>query len=295
MIAIFNYKFDLNTIITAFLSIFLIGFLADISLLRDSGIIISVILFLYSFINEKTIIVQNIKKIIFKDKTTFSILIILLASMFFSSGFAYYNSYISLHYLSKAILNISLFGLILASLEQNKIVLTIIKYSIVTAFIIIILKFILFYPGTEYKLDRMYSSYFELLFPFIFTMFVFSKKSPVYAFLSAISIIMVLFTGARGAYGAGLVEIIIIIIFSIYTKKSSMKQILGRFTFIFIGLSILLPMIYFSTSTIKQNVERGLNPSGRDLIIKERLPLFFLKVGGRVFPLRGHLRVHHAL
>lgn len=274
MLTKYNNRLHINTIVAIFLGIFLIGFLADISILRDVGISISVFLFIYILFFHKENTLLNIKGFLTSSKWVFITFLLLISSMTFSSIFAYYDSHTSLHYLFKALLNISLFAIIVASLSQEKIIFDIIKYAVITAFIIISFKFLVLIPILDAKIERTYSNYFELLFPFIFAMAIFSKQQGFYGLLSAISIVMVLFTGARGAYGAGIGEILIILAFYIYIKRPSLRKIYGMFTFIFLSLIILISTLYIKTDFIKGRIDIGFNPSSRDIIIKERLPIF---------------------
>ena len=281
-----TYFKNIENIILFFLSIFLIGFFNEhLNSFKSIGIISALILFLYSLIKNKRKYSHTIKEIYFVNKHLLIIFIIFLFIIFISSFFAYENSAKSLYSFYKEIKYPIIFGIILSALSMPKekvvkyIVLSIVLGTIALNFHFLFKNFdynaIL--QGT-YRADRFFSTFFEIVFPFSLFLFLTttnkSFKLIIFVFSILLGIVLLLFTGARGSWLMIFVETSIILIYILF-KNKKLFFIHKKYIITTVILSIIgLIGLYNHSNIIQTKIKQSSNSSGRDIILKDRFPIF---------------------
>lgn len=274
-----NLKERLDLIILVFLCIFLVGFFNEhLTAIKNIGITISII-----FIFVEIIIYRNLifDKEIFTSKE-FILFMCLLVIMFISSYSPYDSSLPSIDYFFKEIKYSLLFLIVIVFLPNKEKNLRIIFYSFLLTMILLETHFLIksnifLIFKSDYIVERLFSTFFEVSFPFLLAMFlsIHKKKYKVILFtVIIIGMVMLFYTGVRGSWLAIFVESLILGIAYLVLHKNkvyiTMKYI---FSFLFI-FGIFILYLYNTSSVINSKINRGIDSNLRDLIIKERFPLF---------------------
>ncbi|WP_459978839.1 hypothetical protein [Nautilia lithotrophica] len=223
--------------------------------------------------------ILTLKKVFVENKYLFFSFFVLLITIILSIIFAYSDLRPSLKEFRVEFLNIGIFMLISLWIEDKKLLFKVFFYSLILAFCFDVFKFAYMYylsnPELNWsiRLNRSFSNYFEILYPFILaSIFIIRNK---FKYIVIIFLLFAFFelilTGARGAWIEVLIETII---FLLYLERKYFKKFLyyiigGLFIIIFVGL-----YFYKYSSLFQQKINQGLSPNGRDVIVETRLPIF---------------------
>lgn len=134
-------------------------------------------------------------------------------------------------------------------------------------------------PEAGRIVHRGYSLFADRFMVFALLGLIFFKSNAVKAFMvifCCIAIAMDILGGARGSWLGVSVAFILLFIFLVFSKhrdflKKNFKKlfVIGMLCFLSIGV------LFFNSSIANSKLSQGLHSSGRDLILKERLPLLF--------------------
>ena len=134
-------------------------------------------------------------------------------------------------------------------------------------------------PETGRIVHRGYSLFVDRFMVFALLGLIFFKSNAVKIFMiifCCIAIAMDILGGARGSWLSVFVAFILLFIFLVFSKhrdflKKNFKKlfVIGMLCFLSIGV------LFFNSSIANSKLSQGLHSSGRDLILKERLPLLF--------------------
>ena len=274
---------NLEKAISTFLGLYFFGFLINgLTSLKYIGLITSAILFILYFIKNKNAIIKSYKIYFYKNKFLFILFFLFIISILISIIFSFSNSLPSLKEFRIEFLNISIFTIIALGM-QNKALKKILFYSIIFAFMFDIFIFAIHYvqknPHFNFsiRLERLFANYFEILYPFILISF-FLLKNKLIKFLLSIFLLCGFFelilTGSRGGWITVISETILFTFILIIIEKKYTKKIIF-YSFITISSFILVFIyIYNNSKLIQTKFNQGINPNGRDQIIKTRLPIF---------------------
>ncbi len=270
----------MNFIINIFLGVFLFGFLIEgLTFIKYAGLYGAILFIIIQLTKDRN---DKCKLYYQNNKFLLNIFFIFLSILFLSSIFSYFNILPSLKEFKDTFLNIGIFMLISLFIKDKKRLLNILIYSLILAFVYNTIKYGFNYylnnTGLNFsiRLERNYSDYFDLLYPFVLgSLFIIKNKFKyVIGIVLIIGFVELILTGARGAWAAVLGESGLFLLFVIFIKKEYAKKIL-----IFTGISLLLLFsggyyFYKNSSLIKEKIDQGLKPNGRDMIVKTRLPIF---------------------
>lgn len=264
-----------------FLSLFLFGFLINgLSFIKYIGLYGAVLFYLIDIVLNFKKIKESYLNFYKKEKLLFITLFLILFSIIFSIIFSFSNSLPSWREFRIEFLNIFLFMLISLSIEKKEIK-KILFISIILAFVFDVFKFgyeyIKINPNLNFsiRLERNSAIYFEILIPFVFISIFLLRNKIVKIFLGIIFLIglfELFLTGARGAWISVLFELLLISL--LIGLKFNYKKIFVYLGGLFIVLIISGTFIYKSSSLLQYKIHQGLNPNGRDKIVKTRLPIF---------------------
>ncbi|GAB6074827.1 hypothetical protein JCM15786_14840 [Nautilia lithotrophica] len=268
----------MRNLLIFFLGIYLFGFFIEgFSFIKYIGLYGAILFFLIDLFLYKNIL--TLKKVFVENKYLFFSFFVLLITIILSIIFAYSDLRPSLKEFRVEFLNIGIFMLISLWIEDKKLLFKVFFYSLILAFCFDVFKFAYMYylsnPELNWsiRLNRSFSNYFEILYPFILaSIFIIRNK---FKYIVIIFLLFAFFelilTGARGAWIEVLIETII---FLLYLERKYFKKFLyyiigGLFIIIFVGL-----YFYKYSSLFQQKINQGLSPNGRDVIVETRLPIF---------------------
>ena len=126
---------------------------------------------------------------------------------------------------------------------------------------------------------RGYSLYVDRFMVFTLLGIIFFKNNAIKVFIvifCCIAIAMDILSGARGSWFSVFTVFILLFVFLFFSKyndflKINFKKIFAVGALCFLSIGVL----FFNSSIANSKLSQGLNSSGRDLILKERLPLLF--------------------
>ena len=274
---------NLEKAISTFLGLYFFGFLINgLTSLKYIGLITSAILFILYFIKNKNAIIKSYKIYFYKNKFLFILFFLFIISILISIIFAFSNPLPSLKEFRIEFLNISIFTIIALGIK-NTTLKKILFYSIIFAFMFDIYVFAFHYikqnPHLNFsiRLERLFANYFEILYPFVFVSF-FLLKNKLMKILLSIFLLCGFFelilAGSRGGWITVISETILFTFILIIIEKKYTKKIIF-YSFITISSFILVFIyIYNNSKLIQTKFNQGINPNGRDQIIKTRLPIF---------------------
>lgn len=276
---------DIESSILFFLSLFIIAFFNEhLTSLKSISIMAALILTLVNIkLNSKKlwpIFCQRYKD----NKTSIILFSLFLFAMFISSLFAYTENTKSMYSLYRAIKYPMLFGFILFFISTNKKTIFTLTTAIVISSLFLIFHFLLqdfnlvSFVNGELKIDRFFSTFYEKIFPFSIILFLILRnkllKLLIFLFPILLGTILLLHTGARGSWLMIFVEFLMILVYIVSKKKSLIIINKNYIITCTIMLIMLIPYFYTHSNIIKSKLNQGTYTSGRDYIIKDRLPIF---------------------
>ncbi len=292
-----NYYKTLNlkNFISIFLGMYLFGFLINgLTFIKYIGLYGAMIFFIIYFTTNKSDVIESYKKSILENKFLLILLLFVVFSILVSIVFAYSNYKPSLKEFRITFLNMSIFMIIILGIN-NRNLMKLIFYSIIAAFTYDILSFSFQYIqnnpnlNLSIRLDRHFSDYFEILYPFIFIVFFILKNRYIKISISAFLLIGffdLILTGARGAWVTVLAETILLTIFISLIEKKYIKKIISFLIFILSLSTIFFIYLYNNSTLIQTKLKQGISPNGRSKEVKTRLPVF-LKHGNFLVGIGG--------
>jgi len=281
-----TYFKNIENIILIFLSIFLIGFFNEhLNSFKSIGLIGALLFFLYSILICRKQYLNNIKEAYQANKLILILFGIFLSIIFISSLFSYENNLKSIYYFYKEIKYSIMFGIIIFVISSSKE--KMIKYisiSIVVGTIALNCYFLFkdfnYYSimqGT-YKIDRLFSTFFEIVFPFSLFLFLTTTKKSfkliIFVFSIILGITLLLLTGARGSWLMIFVETLIVLVYTLFKNR---KLLFTHKNYIIISILLLtvgLISLHNHYKIIQNKINQGANSSGREIILKDRFPIF---------------------
>ena len=276
----YNLQCNISNYIEIFSLLFLFGFLINgFTFLKYIGLYGAIIFFMIDVILHHKHYISTIYYIYNHNKLLSNTFLLLILTLLISCIFPYYSTKSALNEFEIEFLNIGIFFIISIAYIKN---VNYLLYTILLSFALLVIKF-----GYEYyihshfnfsiRLDRIFSTYFEFIYPFILVSFLYIKN--IYAKI-IISIFLILgfleliLTGARGSWGSVSIETFLIFLFIFINNKKNRKILLYIFL-LFITFFITLGIYFFNNSSlIKNKIDQGFNPNGRIQIIENRLPIF---------------------
>jgi O-antigen ligase len=200
--------------------------------------------------------------------------------MFISSIWAYDSPYKSVKSFFDEIKLGILFLVVLLSIEFNH---KLVKYILLAFMLSMLLGNIHFFSKaisnieyvdiSNFTIDRFYSQYFEVVYPFVLAFFLYTTNKYykiLTAFIVLSGIILILLTGARGSWLALFIETIIIMVlsWSAISKKLKLFVIISSAIFL-----TIFSIIYNNFNIVNNKTNQKFDTSGRDIIITDRLPI----------------------
>ena len=270
----------MNYVISIFLGMYLFGtFIEGLSIVKNIGLYGAILFFVIQLFKDR----ENSYKFYYKNnKLLLNSFFIFIFIIFLSVIFAYSDIKPSLREFRVEFLNIGIFMLISLYIKDRKFLFNIFLYSIVFAFVYNTIRYGINYfiinPHLNFsiRLKRNYSDYFEILYPFVLgSLFIIRNKLKYIIFIILLfGVFELILTGARGAWVNVIVETLLALLLISFIKKEYIKKILliSGIGMLFISSGSLY--IYNNSTLVKSKINQGLQPSGRDKIIKTRLPLF---------------------
>jgi len=284
----------MRNLLIFFLGIYLFGFFIEgFSFIKYIGLYGSILLFLIEvFLDKSSGNLNNI--LLMKNKFLFFSFFILLITIILSIIFAYSDIKPSFKEFRAEFLNIGIIMLISLSVQGKKQLYKIFFYSLILAFCFDVFKFAYMYyqnnPNLNWsvRLNRSFSNYFEILYPFILASIFIIRNKLKYIIIAILLLAFfeLILTGARGAWIEAAVETFIFIVFFLYLERKYFKKFIfyaigGVFIIVFVGV-----YFYKHSALIQYKIHQGLSPNGRDVIVETRLPIF-LKYGNFLVGIGG--------
>ena len=267
----------IENIIIGFLSLYLFGlFIEGFTFLKYIGLYGSILFFIINIMkkNYQYDIYNNNKFII-------NLYLAFLLANLISVLFSYYNVDFSLKEFRVEFLNVSIFALISLSIKNVKLLSKMLFWSILLAFIFNTLEYgynYYSYSNLDFsiRLERNYSDYFEILYPFLLGgLFIIKNKTKYIIFIILLlGFFELLLTGARGAWISMIGETLLFFILIAMIRKEYLKKIIMG---TMIGSILLIGTGYYlfkHSNLIKSKFAQGVKPNGRVTIIKTRFPIF---------------------
>jgi hypothetical protein len=286
-----KYK-NIQFLIIIFLGMFLFGsFVQGLTKMKYIALYGAILFYLIDIVKNKTFLY---KQCFLENKVLFISLFLFLFSIILSIIFSFSDSMGSIKEFEVEFLNTSIFVVIALNIKDKKLMMKILFYMIILAFIYDTVRYAYMYIknnpnfNLSLRLSRNYSDYFLTIYPFILSSFFIFRNKLKYIILVllAIGFIELILTGARGAWVGVIGETVIFIFFLGYLKKEYIKRIIisvGIISVILVGSGYY---IYQHSSLLKYKLHQGVSPNGRDVIVKTRLPIFlkhgnlFVGIGG---------------
>ena len=283
----------IDYIISLFLGMYLFGFFINsLTFIKYIGLYGAILFFVIGLFYDR----KNYYKVYYdNNKILFFALLLFIFSIILSILFAYSDVNNSIREFRRDFLNISIFILITLFIRKKNFLFYIFIYSIMGAFIFDIVSNLYEYYihnknlNFSIRLNRNFANYFEIIYPFSLSFLFILKNRLKYMFIIIIflGLFELVLTGARGAWISVISETFIFFILLMILKKEYIKTILISFIFIMVGNFLIFNYMYKHSSFIKNKINQGLTyTSGRDEIIKTRLPIFlkhgnfFIGIGG---------------
>ena len=283
---------NIQFLIIIFLGMFVFGsFVHGLTKIQYIGLYGAILFYLVDIVKYKTFLY---KQCFLENKVLFISLFLFLFSIILSIIFSFSNSMGSIKEFETEFLNTSIFVIIALNIKDKKVMMKILFYMIVLAFVYDTVRYAYIYIknnpnlNLSIRLSRNYSDYFLTTYPFVLNSFFVFRNKLKYTILVllAIGFVELILTGARGAWVSVVGETFIFIFFLGYLKKEYIKRILlsvGIISAILVGSGYY---IYQNSSLLKYKLHQGVSPNGRDVIVKTRLPIFlkhgnlFIGIGG---------------
>jgi len=282
MIKSINLKDKLEILNIFFLSVFVFGLAKNGSdSLSNIGLMSAFAIFLFRMVIDFENVMKQYKYVILKHQKLLLLFGIFIFSILLSILFAYSSSYESLLEFKEEFFKIFIFAIIALSIQNGKIVgwiLAALVLSFVYDVIIYAVKYIKHNPHLNFsrQLERKWSDYIEFLFPFVIVSIMIIRNNLVKYLLSLFLIVGIaelFLTGARGAWVSVSVEAVLFFIFIGITKKELIKKNILKIGFFVVLISLLGVYFYQNSSWVKRKFLQH-TTSGRDIIVKTRLPIF---------------------
>ncbi|MDA3056039.1 MULTISPECIES: O-antigen ligase family protein [unclassified Campylobacter] len=264
---------------------FFAEFIMNLNIIKSIGVYTSVVLIMFFLILCREIAIARFKENFFRNKTMFLILLLLVLVTFASSLFPYDSTHNSVKEFMRVVkkeylLFVLLFFWFDGSEKRSKIIFWVLVGSLFYESIYTIIKSVIeFDPKMLQKrvnvVYRDYSICVDGLFAFSLIAFLFVKKriwlQVALALLLAMVVVLDILSGARASWLAMFVVFLLCFLFFIFKNKFSLK------TALYIGLFFALvggvaTVAYETFPHIKYKLTQKTS-SGRDLILKNRLPL----------------------
>ena len=273
----FLKKINLEMIIIFFSSLYILGDVTQgLSKLKNIGLYTSIVLWIYYAFKYK--IDFSILK---KEKILSIIGLGFLISILLSIVFSFSSSIPSFKEFIGEFLNISIIFIIIISLKNNY--LKYWFYLFVFAFIWNIVSYGFLYYKENPSLNlsirffRESTNYFEILYPFLLMFILLKEKifKLIGILILILGIIELILTGTRGSWGTIFIETIIFLFGIILINKQYLKtSLVILFSIFIVGVGSGF-YVYKHSSLIQNKINQGFDSSGRDKIVKTRLPIFF--------------------
>jgi len=277
------YVNKIDTIIILFLCLFLIGFFNEhLTSFKSIGIGGALMFTILNISKNRSLQLKYPILIYNNNKISIHLFMLFFTVVFISSTFAYSDNIRSLYYLYREIKYPIIFLFIIIMLKPSKKSVDTILLAIVLSTIILNIHF--FYKGDllngTLKIDRFFSSFFEITFPFSLISFLTIKnnlfKLFIFIFSICLGITLLLLTGARGSWFMIFFESLIILSYILIKNRELLKKHKYYLIVGIIFICTLLIYLYTHSNLIKVKINQGSYTSGRDIIIKDRFPIFLV-------------------
>ena len=279
-----------------FLSLYVCGiFTQGISSLKYIGLYGAIILFLMLLYLDKVNIFNSYQLGWKKYRLLIMSFSILLVTIFISVLFTYGDISEMIRSYRVEFLNITIFSFIVFGMLHQKKLFLYFFFMIVLSLVSNVLyygwNYLQINPSLNFsmRLDRSFSFLFDFSFPFaVITLFIVKNKIVKTSLLIIlfIGLFELILTGARGGWISTLFSLFLIVSILYWRYTEYRKKIIGSILVFLIFVSGLFYYAYEHSSLVKNRIDVGLYTSGRDVIIKERLPIFlehgnfFIGIGG---------------
>jgi len=237
---------------------------------------------------------ENINELFKIEKLLFISLVVLIAAILITSYLSLCDSNIMLKGARRSLLNISLFFFALLPFINDKRL----SYSLMISLVLASAYNVLYYAYDFYTSNpafdmskfwsRDFSFRFELNYPFLLIA-IFLRKRWMFAIIPflLLGLILDILTGARGGW-LSIASSTLVFAFILYRYDSlSRRKILIVSVIVATFATAFISYSYLSGGYVKKKLDRGLlNTSGRNFIVKDRLPIF-LKDGRLLIGIGG--------
>jgi len=286
-----NYK-SLQIITIFFLNIFLFGsFIEGFTTIKYIGLYAAILFYLIDIIKNKNFLYKNY---LLANKLSFTLLFLFLLTVVISILFSDFSYKEGFRDFRVSFLNSLIFMIICINVKDKKLLLKYFTIFIVAAFAYDTFRYLVDYIKVNPRLDlsirleRNYSDYFILLYPFVlYTIFIIKNKLRYFLIaLLLVAFVELILTGARGAWVSSFIETLLLFTMMAFFKR----EYIVRFITGGILFAILFGsggyFIYNHSSLIQEKLKQGISPNGRVNIVKNRLPIF-LKHGNLLVGVGG--------
>jgi O-antigen ligase len=287
---------NLEVWILGFIFVFVVGlFNEHLTAVRNLGLYSALVLVIIKSVRHRQDVAATARVVISDTQLPVILLLCFLCSILFSSLFPYTQDLESLTSLVDETRIMIVFFLIVMGVTDRAKLLNIIVYAMVTAMALCAWHFVakdlpeLSRLDASFRVSRNYALYFEFLFPFVFYQLFIEKNlwgKAVIAVVLLFSSLTLVLSGVRGSWLAAGTESLIVLAYVIYFHRSELKRFVPYLLAGVLALSSFLFYALSSTNVVRSAFERGVSLTGRDTIVKERLPIF-IEHGDLVFGL-GH-------
>ncbi len=278
-------RVNLENSILFFLCLFIVGFYNEhLNALKTVGIIVAFILTIIQIklhpIPAYSLALKRFKK----NRTSIILFLMLLLSMLLSSSFAYTGGLKSIYLFYKEIKYAIVFGFIIFFIKLDRRAMLFFVVALLLSIALLNAHFLSksfiassFFDGTL-KIDRFFTMFYEITFPFaVISFFLFKNrllKLFILIFPILIGVVILLYTGVRGSWLMIIVEFIMILTYITLKQRAILVEHKYFIMTSIILAALLIPYFYMNSTIFKSKFDRGTHTSGRDIIIKDRLPIF---------------------
>ena len=276
----------LKKAILLFLSIFLIGqYNEHITALKNFGLYTSMVLVLILCFVDFDWIKKNARFNIVNNKTLLVIFALLVLYILTISLFAYVEPLKTIADFFDDFKKTLLFMLlIIVCHDGNKEISKYLFYSMAVAIcfdnIHFFIKAVEIYGFKNISIDRLYASFLDKTYAFLFLAVFFTSKTKVPFIIFVLNLFLCLFlvllTGARGSWFSMFFTTIIMFyfLFKCYDFKNLIKY-KKYIVSLFIFISAIFLIVVLNSDFVRSRFEKGLDGSGRLDILEKRLPLLY--------------------
>lgn len=287
-----KFFYFLDWLILIFLSIFLFAENSQrMGAIRNITLYGALAFLIWQLCLNKARLISNFKSNFQNNKIILILFLLFLTYVFVVSIFAYTPLFESLYWLMHDNKRFFIFFIIImfwydANPQKSKIIF----FAMATVLILTSMQFLIAvfndmelikenFKNINFRIvPREYMWFVDILFSYSFVGFVITKNKTykiilaLFAFFIAPA--MLILTGARGAWLAYLASGFFILLFlargNLINKKT--LKFIGYFTIL---VCIICGALFYSVPLIKYKITQGIDTSGRDVIIKTRLPILF--------------------